>query len=213
MTTALPFALGGALTAPSSLPAPWEDPLAWDQIEIAGRLWPGIVKVTGAEQIYKWQINEAKGADGATTAYQGGDIAKPKLTFVLWKGLDDRGGFVDYFAMWEAFQPILEASIPPPGSKKDPIALSIHHPAFRKARIGSCSVEKIGQVLPDGNGGATVDVDLLVFRPPKKAGGTVKGATNHAPGDRPKTEVEQAADNEAGMTTLLLASANAPGAP
>jgi hypothetical protein len=193
-----------------TLPTPWREPLAYDQIEIAGRLWPGICRIANAEQLYKWQVNDAKGSDGATTTYQGGDIAKPKLVFVLWEGTDDVGGYVNYFLEWDAFRPVLETSIPPPGSKRAPIALAVKHPLFQHARIGAISLEKIGQPTPDGEGGMTVEVDILDFRPPKPAGGTPLAAAEQAPGARPKTEIEQAVENEANTTGDLLAQASAP---
>jgi hypothetical protein len=194
-----------------SIPSPWRDPKAYDQIEIAGRLWPGLVRIDGAEQLFKWQVNDAKATSGATTAYQGKDIAKPKIVFVLWEGTDDQGGYVDYFAEWEKYQPFLEASLPPPGSKKDPIALKVaKNIIFEQARIGSISIGKIGGLTPDDNGGATVAVELLDFRPPKKAGGTPKASADNAPGAKPKSEVELAGEKEAQTTSDLLKQAQAP---
>ena len=191
------------------IPSPWRDPKAYDRIEIAGRLWPGIVEVSGAEQLFKWQVNDAKATDGATTVFQGRDIAKPKIIFILWEGTDDQGGYVDYFAEWEKFRPVLESSIPPSGSKKDPVALAVKkNVIFEHAHIKAISIEKIGDLKPDGQGGATVEVDYIVFNPPKKAsGGMPKAATEKAVGAKPKTEVELQLEKEQRDNADLLKQA------
>jgi hypothetical protein len=201
MTTAAPTSL--------AIPTPWREPLAYDQVEVAGRLWTGLAKLEGFDQPYEWQINKGQGTDGASTAYQGGGIAEPSITFFLWEGVDDKGALVNYFADWEAFKPILEASIPPPGSGKDPTALAIRNPIAEHAKIRAISIKKIGQLTPDGDGGATVKVDLIDFRKPKKAGGTPQAAAENAPGARPKTEIELAVENESKTTGDLLTQAEA----
>jgi hypothetical protein len=195
---------------PASIPTPWREPLAYDQVEISGRLWAGLAKLDGFDQPFEWQVNKAQGSDGATTAYQGGGIAEPSITFFLWEGVDEKGALVNFFKEWDSFKGLLEASIPPPGSKKDPIALSIRNPIAQHARINAISIKKIGQLTPDGEGGATVKVDLIVFRKPKPAGGTPKAAAENAPGARPKTEVELAIENETAQLDKNLAAANAP---
>lgn len=175
-----------------TVPSPTAAPEVWDGVTVAGRTWPGLVEVDGCEQIFEWQKNKGKGSDGATVNYQGADLAEPKLTFRLWRGYDG-GAWVDYFELWQEYKKVFSI----PVSDKQPNAVTIEHPQFALASIGAVVVKKIGDIKFKSEAGddGTVTVDLLVYRKPKPAGGTPKGASKDKSGkggngDRPKTDIE-----------------------
>lgn len=186
-----------------TLPSLLTDPLSWDQPIIAGRRWPGIARVEGCERGYEWQVNKGKGTDGATTAYQGGTLAKPKITFELWIGYY-QDSWCDFFAEWEAYKTVFEMSFTGSGAKnasggKDPVALKLEHPQATHNKIMACVVEKIGDIKLTGPCRGTVTVELLEYRKPTpKVGGTPKQSTTSkgtAPGtpERPISAAEQKA--------------------
>ncbi len=168
-----------------TLVAPYRDPQSYDCPIVAGQRWPGAARVSGCERTYEWQINKGKGKSGATTNYQGEGLAEPEITFVLWEGYDGESR-CDYFAEWERYKVVFD--IPDQG---DPPALPIEHPQFALAKIGPCSVKKVGDLQFQADGSATVTVKLLQFKPPKKSGGTPKAASRKVINQlRPKTAIE-----------------------
>lgn len=190
-----------------TLQAPYENPLAWDQITFAGQLWPGVVTVEGAERPYDWQKNKGKKSSGATVNYNGSDLAAPKFTFKLWKGYDVYGGWVDYFALWETYKAIFLKPVDP----KNPTGIDVQHPTCEASEVHSVVTTKVGQVTPTGPGSATVTVETLEFRLPEKAGGTPKGSAANTP-DSPsgESEVERAVRKEKEETQRLYDEASKP---
>lgn len=174
-----------------TIAVPWEDPLSYDQPICAGRKWPGVARVEGCARVHDWQVNAANGSEGATTTLKGGGLAKPKITFRLWKGYDGLA-WVDYFAAWETFKEVFERTV----TGKDPQAITIEHPQFQHNKIRAVVLAQMGDLVPMPDGSAEVTVELLEYKKPKpkiatpKAGGKEKGKGEGAKGDRPKTEVE-----------------------
>lgn len=172
---------------------PTLDPDAWSKPVITGKRWRGDCRVDGCDRANDWEKKKGKGTDGATTTYQGADLAEPKITFIMWRGFDGLE-FVDYFTEWAEYKKLFEM----PAGTKDPVALVIEHPQFALAKIKGCVVKKVGdlKVFPGGRGECTVE--FLEFRKPKKALGTPKGASGKgggsggggANGDRPKSAIE-----------------------
>lgn len=121
---------------------------------------PGVVKLTGHDRKEKWDIKDAKGQDGASTALQGKPIGQFTATFYL---VDDGSDDLNQFDAWDSFQKLIESTTN--GAK--PVALPIYHPDL--ARNGFTSVVKssISGMQYDGRGGATVVVEFIEYRPPK----------------------------------------------
>lgn len=151
----------------------------FDRYTLGGALSPGVVTLSGHDRGQKIDVKEGDGDGGATTTHKGEQIVRFKASHALWK--DARR---DAFAEWEAFEPILAASL----ETKPPTAFDIYHPDLARPSIDvkSVTVEKVSGMVYDGNGGATVVVDYCENRPPKPKGGTPSGSS--ANGGKPGGE-------------------------
>lgn len=150
-----------------TLLVPQDNPYDYDVIRVAGQFWGGICLVEGCEKIYDWQKNKGKKASGATLNFGGPDLAEPKLTFVLWKGVDGLG-YADWFAEWDKFRAVFDISV----DQDDPRALPIEHPQFALAGIKSVVVKKIGDMKIQSDGRVHIEVDTIEFRKPKTITGS-----------------------------------------
>lgn len=170
---------------------------AYHALVIGGVVSPGVVTLSGFKREVKWDVKAGGGEDGASTSRNGKDPAKGTATFSL--VLDPVLG-VDEFAAWEAFLPTLQSTF----DKAAPQALDVYHPDLALLGITAVVVEGIGQLTHDGMGGASVVVDLLEYRPPKKkAVGKSKGSKAKKQGwnpagyeEPPEADPNQAANDE-----------------
>jgi hypothetical protein len=122
---------------------------------------PGTVTLTGHWRNKSWDVKEAKGQTGASSALNGDPIGSFEATFHL---VDD--GAVDGptdFDRWEDFQRLIESTTNGPV----PVALPIYHPDLARQRYTEVVSGGVGPMLHDGRGGATVTVKFLEYRPPK----------------------------------------------
>lgn len=171
------------------IPNPAVDFLAWDQPIIGGRKWSGIATVEGCDREVDVQIDKGKGSSGASTKIQGEKLAEPKITFLLYRGVDHSGvNFVDYFAEWESFKGVFEL----PLDDKNPQAITVEHPQFANNGIRACIVKKMGDLRPEPDGRVSITVELVEFRKSKPSGGTVKSAEKDGQGKgRAKSTAEE----------------------
>jgi hypothetical protein len=90
---------------------------------------------------------------------------------------------------------------------KEPTALDVYHPDLALLDIKSVVVTKIGGLVHDGKGGATVAVDFLEYRPPTPKGGTPSGSKGNAgagaAGGAAGGEQDPNADAQAELDALL----------
>jgi hypothetical protein len=142
-----------------------------DYLLLGGKRTPGSVKLSGHGRAEKWDVKEGDGQGGATVTYKGEELSKFTATFELGDGDD-----YDDFADWDAFVPILRRAT----GAKEPSALDVFHPDLARLDIKSVVVTKIGGLVHDGKGGATVAVDFLEYRPPVPKGGTPNGSSANA---------------------------------
>ena len=150
---------------------PVDIPELYEHVILKGVVSPGICEVTGGARPFKWDVESGKGSSGATSKYQGQDLAKPSVRFQLWKEAGDDKA--DHFAQWEAnFRPILDGMI----VDGKPEATDIYHPALEANGIRSVTLAQIGQLEHVGLGLYEIVVDFIEYRPPKPAGGTPKGS-------------------------------------
>lgn len=164
----------------------------WSTLVVAGMASPGSVTITGHGREVGWDIQEAKGQEGATTTRKGGPIAKFTATFYLTDELD-ANGYSD-FDYWPAFQSLLESSFTGP----EPIALEVYHPDLARNFITAAVLAKMGEMRPDGKGGASIAVDMMQYRPKRPKSSGSPGQT------KTKTKGDQAvADAEAELNALL----------
>jgi len=161
------------------MPNPVDSPDLYNVIELAGRKSPGIVTLSGHDRNEKWDIKPADGSAGASTTYKGEEIAQFQASFYLVK---DPTQDLNEFADWESFAALIRSSLPTGGKPK---ALTIYHPDLAANDIKSVCKASIGGMAHDGNGGATVVVKFLEFRPPKKKGGAPKSTSTSSTTAKP----------------------------
>lgn len=149
------------------MPNPIDHEFLYDRLELGGFLSPGLVTLSGHDRKQTWDVKNADGVHGASTTYKGEQVAQFRASFYLVKDpvLD-----LDEFALWEDFAKVIRSSLPKNGKPK---ALKIYHPDLAANDIKSVSQASIGGMAHDGKGGATVVVEFLEYRPPKKAKVTV----------------------------------------
>jgi hypothetical protein len=136
-------------------------PDLYDFVVIDGQISPGIAVVTGCDRKYSWDVKAGKGNAGASTTFQGDEISKPKVEFLMW--LDE------HFEAWDNFVQILRRAVGP-----KPNALTVVHPDFQENDISACTIDNIGQRVAKGRGLHSVTVSFLEYKPPKPKGGDPK---------------------------------------
>jgi len=152
---------------------PVDDSDLYDALVLGGRVSPGVCVISGLKSEQKWDVKEADGQDGASTTHKGAQLRRFTATFTLAK--DEQG---DDFAAWESYAALIESTV----AGKDPVALDCYHPLVAAAGLTAVVKGSVGQLVPDGKGGATVAVELLEYRPPKKKSGSPQGSKSKAPG-------------------------------
>jgi hypothetical protein len=148
---------------------PFDFEALYDVLVAEGIASPGNVVLTGLAREYGWDEKPADGEDGASLEAKGGPLAKFSATFEL--TLDPVQG-VDDFAYWDdTFVPVLQRSVADPDN---PQAIELYHPDLVRLGITRVVVKKIGQLIHDKKGGATVTVDFWEYKPPRPKGGAPK---------------------------------------
>lgn len=142
------------------MPRPHTIDFALSKYVLGTALSPGSVKFTGHDRKEKWDIKEAKGQDGASTALQGKPIGQFTATHYL---ADDGAPGENDFDAWDSFQRLIESTTNGP----KPVALSIYHPDLARNGYTAVVMSSISGLQYDGRGGATVVVEFIEYRPPK----------------------------------------------
>jgi hypothetical protein len=141
----------------------------FDTLVMGGVRSPGvIVAKTGFDREENYDVKESDGQKGATTTWKGTKCGSGSVTFYLLKNDE-----VDDFSAWDnEFAPMLESTVPPLSGAK-PVAKECYHPDLARNGYTAMVKRKIGALVHDGKGGATVAVELGEYYPPKpaKAGG------------------------------------------
>lgn len=122
--------------------SPFALPETWDQIQIAGHLWPPAdsgyksarIKIAGAKRAYKWDVKDGLGLQGALETYRGQTPPAFTITFFLWTN--------ELYAAWLSFQPLLQYN----GVKTQPKPVQIYHPQLANLGIYQVITEDIGAV-------------------------------------------------------------------
>ncbi len=94
-----------------------------------------------------------------------------------------------------------------------PIALPIYHPDLALNNFTEVSIDTIGGMIHDGRGGATVIIDFIEYKPPKKKSAAGAKAKASSPTARVGTTTLNVVDpNAAAKAQLagLLTQANTP---
>ena len=164
------------------------------------RVSPGHVTLRGHDRVKNWDVQPAKGGTGASTVLNGDPVGKFTSTFSL-TSEQPLGGDVDDFDLWEDFQAWLESLVNGP----KPIAVPIYNPDLARNHFTTVTVARIGGMVKDGNGGATVEVDWLEFKPPKPKPAAKASAKAGGPLAKPGTAArpDPNADAKAELANLL----------
>jgi hypothetical protein len=152
------------------MPSPTLSPELYDAIVLGGRVSPGVVKLSGHDREFKWDVKEGNGQDGASSTYKGAKLASFTATFALADD-EDRDA-------WETFEAIIRGMV----EGASATALAIYHPDLARNRIDAVSTGKIGGMTHDGMGGSTVVVTFQEYKPAKKKSSTPSGAKSQAKG-------------------------------
>lgn len=139
---------------------PYDAPEMYDRIVLGQSLSPGVVKLSGHDRDKDWDVKKAKGQVGASSSLNGEPVGEFTATFTLVKDYETG---VDEISEWDAFQRVIESTV----NGQRPVALPIYHPDLARNRFTEVSAKKIGGMVHDGKGGATVVVQFLEYRPPK----------------------------------------------
>lgn len=177
-------------------PNPVDTPELYDYVTLAGKRSPGIAKCTGFARGQKWDIKDGDGQDGATTTLKGTKIAQGTITLFLWK---DQENDVDHFADYDVWRDVFAGSV---GNKSR--GLDLYYPDTARLKIKSISIEEEGILKHDGKGGATVDIKVLEFKPPKPKPAETPIASKTKPGPDPDQDLIDKI-NSIGQTGLTAA--------
>lgn len=132
---------------------------AWDVVKVAGKLSPGICRLSGFDRGFGWQVKKGKGAKGSTVTLNEYPPAEGTITFYFWEQ--------DHFEAWREFRDIWNYD----PTKKPINAVEIYHPALADLDIKNVVCKKITAVEPTSdppNGYYKATVDLIEYNPPPK---------------------------------------------
>ncbi len=147
---------------------PLDHESAFDVLIVGGVRSPGKVTLSGHDRAFEWDVKKVKGQKGASTTFNGEDVAEVTATFFLLR--DDVQG-IDDLEEWPAFVGLIKSSV----SGSNVKALDVYHPDLVANGITQLVPKKIGGAVHDGKGGQTIAITFLEYRAPKPAGGQLRG--------------------------------------
>jgi hypothetical protein len=165
---------------------PLLNPEAFDVIVVAGVVNPGIVRVSGAERVFDWDVKDAPGSQGSTITYRGW---KPTDSITLRFEFWEREQINEFY---NEFVPLFYYD----AAKTAPKPVDVFHPTLNANQVNSVVTKKIGPLTPEDKQLWSVTIEVLEYRPaPKKnATSTPKGSAGTDPAKaaaKPTVEDEQ----------------------
>lgn len=154
-------------------PNPIDDPELYDVVSLGGVFSPGVVTLSGHDDVTGWDIKSASGKKGATTTRKGSDPCRFTASFKLTDAED--------FAAWPAFLSVIRSTV----EGATPTALDIYHPDLAENGIGAVVKATVKGTVHDGQGGQTKVVEFLEYRPPAPAKGSPNGSKAGAKNVKP----------------------------
>jgi hypothetical protein len=133
---------------------PGESHDVWDRLELGGREWPGIAKLT-ISRGNKWDVKRAKGKTSANVTYTGSDPAKVKIVLQIWTS--------------EQFEELVNGCIQlvePEDEKKAQTPLEISHAIAITRGVQSVVVESVSGPDDNGDGTWSMSIDAMEYAAP-----------------------------------------------
>ena len=178
----------------SGLVMPGTNPELFAAILLGDAWSPGVVTLSGHNREENWDIQSAKGAEGSSTKLNGRPVGQFQASFFL----ADQD---DVYA-WHDFQRLIESTTSGP----TPFALPIFHPDLAANGFIDVTNGGVGGLVWDAQGGATVQVKFLEYRPPhpkpskkatpKATAGTARVSDENGYGTREKPDPNEDAKRE-----------------
>lgn len=186
---------------------PIEEAAAWTVLKASGKPSPGKILaggVSGFKREEKWDVKEGKGTTGATTTRVGLVPAKGTVKITLWKA--------EHYKAWDPWLAIWKFD----ATKKTGQAVDAFFPSFISVQPPIVSLVMTGHtpVIPDAEGRADVELELLEYFPAKATGATTaKGATQYVnAGNDPSGSNDPAVKQMQKQSQQLLKQLQASGA-
>ncbi len=143
---------------------PINDPDLFNVIDLGGVFSPGVVTLSGHDDVVDWDVKAAEGQKGASMTRKGGKPRSFKASFSM--------ATPEQFAAWPAFRDAINSTVK--GTTTS--AIDIYHPRLASQGITSVVKGTIGGTVDDGKGGQTIVVTFQEYAPPKPAGGSPSGS-------------------------------------
>jgi hypothetical protein len=147
---------------------PLQDPAAFDVIVVAGVVNPGLVRVTGADRVFDWDVKDAPGSQGSTITYRGWKPTDSiQLRFEFW----EQEQINDFYTN---FVPLFYYD----ANKTAPKPVDVFHPILNANQINSVVTKKIGPLVLEDKQLYSCTIEVLEYRPaPKKNATTTPKAS------------------------------------
>jgi hypothetical protein len=134
----------------------YDDPDAWDRIEIAGFEFADTDVDVDGDLGNDFDVQKAAGADGAPATNKGYDPCKPKVSFALYTK--------EHF---ETYQALLAKVQPKPGKTPPPV-VDVIHPKLQLVKKQKFKITKLHLPKKNGIGILVAAFDLLEYFPDPK---------------------------------------------
>ncbi len=144
-------------------PDPIANPQAWDKVEIAGVLSPGLARVGEFKRKWVWDEKKGKGQPRATLTFTGAHLSRGAIEFWLLTGPDGRGGTYIDLQQWVTFSEMFQYD----PTKTTATAVDIYHPSLAVNKLRSFICEGITNPIRmrDGDCLYSVKVELIEYAP------------------------------------------------
>ena len=130
---------------------------AWDVVDVAGMVLPGLAKVSGPGVEHAIDVKKSPGKNGATITALGRSLGKFTITLLLWSA-----------SQWDEFKQA-RGMLQPLSRSGQLQALKVRHPAINALGIDSLYFTRVGVPRP-GSAVGTYEIELecLEFRLPQQ---------------------------------------------
>lgn len=159
---------------------PIDDEEIFNRLDLGGVFSPGVVTLSGHDDVVEWDVKAAEGQKGASLTRKGSKPRTFKASIFM--------ATEEQFAQWPAFRDMVNSTT----KGTTTVAVDIYHPDLAAAGITSVVKGTIaGPVY--ASGGVTRVVTFQEYAPPKAAGGSPGGSKAKGPDPNAAANAELAA--------------------